>query len=54
MEMCERRTAEAGDADPPMAAIVRTEGIDSGRPSVRYTDGRLTQAAGDDDRAASY
>lgn len=52
LEVCERRTAQLGAADPVAAAIVRTEGIHSGRPSVRYTDGRFTRADGDTGHAA--
>jgi hypothetical protein len=52
VEVRERRTAETGAADPVVAAIVRAEGIHAGRPSIRFADGRFTQVAANDDRAA--
>jgi hypothetical protein len=52
LELCERRTAEAGAADPVVASIVRAEGIHAGRPSVRYQHGRFTQSGADEDHAA--
>jgi hypothetical protein len=51
-ELHERRRATRGTADPVVASIVRTAGIDAGRPGVRFAGGRFTSQEGDPQRAA--
>jgi len=48
----ERRQAQRGGADPVVAAIVRTEGINAGRDALRLRDGRFQSRAADPGRAA--
>jgi hypothetical protein len=51
-ELCERRRARNGAADPVVAGITRGLGINAGRGFVRLRDGRFEQRAGDPGRAA--
>ncbi len=50
-EVSERRTAATSSSDPIVAAITRAAGIDAGRPSTRYSNGRYTRTPGNPDRA---
>ncbi|HEX8630752.1 MAG TPA: hypothetical protein VF755_21545 [Catenuloplanes sp.] len=46
-ELCQDRRFARGAADPVVASIVRSIGIETGRPSVRFHDGRFHQGDGD-------